>query len=56
MMNCRTATLLKLRAFSVNDISQDHVEITSEAEVGLKFDRDARKGLTIYVTSSYRVD
>jgi hypothetical protein len=46
----------KIDSIQLNDISQDRVEITSEAEVGLKFDRDARIGLTIYVTSSYRVD
>ncbi len=46
----------KIESIQLNDISQDRVEITSEAEVGLKFDRDARTGLTIYVTSSYRVD
>ena len=46
----------KIESIQLNDISHNHVEITSEAEVGLKFDRDARIGLTIYVTSSYRVD
>jgi hypothetical protein len=48
---------LKLtESIKLNKISHNHVEITSEEEVGLKFDRDARIGLTIYVTSSYRVD
>ncbi|MEG4801061.1 MAE_28990/MAE_18760 family HEPN-like nuclease [Microcoleus sp. ARI1-B5] len=37
-------------------ISHDRVEITSESEVGLKFDRDARVGLIIYVTTSDRAD
>jgi hypothetical protein len=46
----------KIESIQLNDISHNHVEITSEEEVGLKFDRDARIGLTIYVTSSYRVD
>jgi hypothetical protein len=46
----------KIESIQLNDISHNYVEITSEAEVGLKFDRDARIGLTIYVTSSYRVD
>lgn len=46
----------KIESIQLNDISQDGVEITSEAEVGLKFDRDARIGLTIYVTTSNQVD
>jgi hypothetical protein len=46
----------KVESIQLNGISHNHVEITSEEEVGLKFDRDARIGLTIYVTSSYRVD
>ena len=46
----------KVESIQLNDISHNHVEITSEEEVGLKFDRDARIGLTIYVTSSDRVD
>jgi len=46
----------KIESIQLNDISQNRVEITSEAEVGLKFDRDARVGLTIYVTTSDRVD
>ncbi|MEG4572074.1 MAE_28990/MAE_18760 family HEPN-like nuclease [Microcoleus sp. N3A4] len=46
----------KIESIRLNNLSQDRVEITSEAEVGLKFDRDARIGLTIYVTSSDRVD
>ncbi|MEG4276296.1 MAE_28990/MAE_18760 family HEPN-like nuclease [Microcoleus sp. MON1_C1] len=46
----------KVESIQLNDISHNHVEITSEEEVGLKFDRDARKGLTIYVTKSNQVD
>jgi len=46
----------KIESIQLNDISHNHVEITSEAEVGLKFDRDARIGLTIYVTKSNQVD
>jgi len=46
----------KIESIELNDIPHNHVEITSEEEVGLTFDRDARIGLTIYVTSSYRVD
>ncbi|AFZ08175.1 hypothetical protein Osc7112_3833 [Oscillatoria nigro-viridis PCC 7112] len=46
----------KIESIQLNDISHNHVEITSEAEVGLKFDRDARIGLTIYVTKSNPVD
>ncbi|MEG4057113.1 MULTISPECIES: MAE_28990/MAE_18760 family HEPN-like nuclease [unclassified Microcoleus] len=46
----------KIESIQLYDISQNHVEITSEEEVGLKFDRDARIGLTIYVTKSNPVD
>jgi hypothetical protein len=46
----------KIESIQLNDIPHNHVEITSEEEVGLKFDRDARKELTIYVTSSDLVD
>lgn len=46
----------KIDSIHLNDNSHNQVEITSEAEVGLKFDRDARIGLTIYVTSSDLVD
>ncbi|MEG4105590.1 MAE_28990/MAE_18760 family HEPN-like nuclease [Microcoleus sp. S13_C5] len=46
----------KVESLQLNDISHNHVEITSEAEVGLKFDRDARIGLTIYVTKSNPVE
>jgi MAE_28990/MAE_18760-like HEPN len=38
----------KIESIKMNDIFQHQVEIASEAEVGLKFDTDARKGLTIY--------
>ncbi|MCC3516893.1 MAE_28990/MAE_18760 family HEPN-like nuclease [Microcoleus sp. PH2017_18_LLB_O_A] len=46
----------KIESIQLNDLSQNRVEIASETEVGLKFDRDARVGLTIYVTTSERVD
>ncbi|MEG4329431.1 MAE_28990/MAE_18760 family HEPN-like nuclease [Microcoleus sp. herbarium5] len=46
----------KIESIKLNDISHNHLGITSEAEVGLKFDRDARIGLTIYVTKSNQVD
>ena len=46
----------KIDSIQLNDLSHDCVEITSEAEVGLKFDRDARIGLTIYITKSNQVD
>nr|WP_293177351.1 MAE_28990/MAE_18760 family HEPN-like nuclease [Microcoleus sp. PH2017_38_RDM_U_B] len=50
---CYSATI---ESIQLNDISHDRLEITSEAEVGLKFDLDARIGLTIYVTKSNKVD
>ncbi|NES78813.1 MULTISPECIES: MAE_28990/MAE_18760 family HEPN-like nuclease [Okeania] len=43
---CRLATIESLK---INDISQESIEITIEAEVGLKFDIDAKKGLKIYI-------
>ncbi|MEG4633736.1 MAE_28990/MAE_18760 family HEPN-like nuclease [Microcoleus sp. AR_TQ3_B6] len=46
----------KIESIELNDIFHNQVEITSEEEVGLKFDRDARTGLTIYVTKSNPVD
>lgn len=50
---CYSAEIESIR---LNDLSQDSVEITSEVEVGLKFDLDARIGLIIYVTKSNQVD
>jgi hypothetical protein len=47
---------VKIESIQLNNISHNCVAITSEAEVGLKFDRDARLGLTIYVTKSDRAD
>lgn len=38
----------KIESIMMNDIAQNQVEIASETEVGLKFDLDARKGLTLY--------
>ncbi|MCC3405861.1 MAG: hypothetical protein JGK17_09765 [Microcoleus sp. PH2017_10_PVI_O_A] len=46
----------KIESIQLNDLSQNRVEITSETELGLKFDRDARVGLIIYVTTSDRAD
>ncbi|MBE9186309.1 hypothetical protein IQ270_16840 [Microcoleus sp. LEGE 07076] len=46
----------KIESIQLNDIVHNRVEITSETEVGLKFDRDARIGLTIYATKSNQVD
>ncbi|NEQ75818.1 MAG: hypothetical protein F6K23_23930 [Okeania sp. SIO2C9] len=43
---CRLA---KIESIQINDISHENIEITSEAEVGLKFDIDAKKGLKIYI-------
>jgi MAE_28990/MAE_18760-like HEPN len=46
----------KIESIQLNYLSQNLVEIISETEVGLKFDMNARKGLTIYVTTSNQVD
>lgn len=39
----------KIESIAMNDVSQNEVEITSETEVGLKFDTDARKGFILYI-------
>lgn len=46
----------KIESIQLNNMSQNLVKIISETEVGLKFDMNARKGLTIYVTTSNQVD
>ena len=33
----------------INDIDKDKVEITDETEVGLKFDIDPKKGMSLYL-------
>lgn len=43
---CRLA---KIESIKINETSQESIEITSETEVGLKFDIDAKKGLKIYI-------
>lgn len=39
----------KIESIEINDISKNKVEITSETEVGLKFDTEAREGMSLYV-------
>lgn len=41
--------LTKIESLKINYIYQENIEITSETEVGLKFDIDAKKGLKIYI-------
>lgn len=41
--------LAKIESIHINDISKEQEEITSEREVGLKFDTDVRKGWSLYV-------
>jgi hypothetical protein len=41
--------LAKIESIKINDMSKEQEEITSEIEVGLKFDTDAKKGLSLYV-------
>ncbi|NEO56687.1 MAG: hypothetical protein F6K54_28595 [Okeania sp. SIO3B5] len=43
---CRLATI---ESIQLDNIPKESIEITSEAEVGLKFDIDAKKGLKIYI-------
>lgn len=38
-----------IESIQIDDVSQDTVEIITETEVGLKFNTDARKGLSLYV-------
>lgn len=46
----------KIESIQLHDVYKNIVEIISETEVGLKFDMNARKGLTIYVNTSNQVD
>jgi hypothetical protein len=41
--------LAKVESIQINDVSYDEVEIATETEVGLKFDTDGKKGLSLYV-------
>jgi len=41
--------LVIIESIQIDDVSQDTVEITTETEVGLKFNANARKGLSLYV-------
>ncbi len=41
--------LAKIISIRINDIQKDNVEITDETEVGLKFDIDPKKGMSLYV-------
>jgi hypothetical protein len=41
--------LAKIESIQINGIPKKQEEITSEIEVGLKFDSDVRKGLSLYV-------
>lgn len=41
--------LAKIKSIKINDILKEQEEITSEIEVGLKFDTDAKIGLSLYV-------
>ncbi|NJK66046.1 MAG: hypothetical protein HC941_05490 [Microcoleus sp. SU_5_3] len=43
---CQLATIENIM---INDVCQEQVVITNEQEVGLKFDIDAKKGLSLYV-------
>jgi len=43
---CRLA---KIESIQVNNNSLESIEITSETEVGFKFDIDAKKGLKVYI-------
>ncbi len=41
--------LAKIISIRINDIQTDKVEINDETEVGLKFDIDAKKGMSLYL-------
>ncbi|WP_181256750.1 MAE_28990/MAE_18760 family HEPN-like nuclease [Merismopedia glauca] len=41
--------LARIESIKVNDISKEQVNITSEIEVGLQLNREAKKGLSIYL-------
>ena len=44
--------LVIIESIQIDDVSKETVEITSETEVGLKFNTDAREGLSLYVETS----
>ncbi|WP_013320950.1 MAE_28990/MAE_18760 family HEPN-like nuclease [Gloeothece verrucosa] len=41
--------IVKIKSIQIDDISQPEVLITIETEVGLQFDQDARKDVSIYI-------
>jgi hypothetical protein len=43
---CQSA---KVESIQINDVSHNEVEIATETEVGLKFNTDGKKGLSLYV-------
>ena len=49
---CKSVRIESIKVSENNqDIPKDNLIITDEEEVGLKFDRDAKKGLSIYMIS-----
>jgi hypothetical protein len=41
--------LVRIESIQIDDISKELVNITSEIEVGLQFNADAKKGLSLYL-------
>ncbi len=48
--DCRLAVI---KSIQLDDVSQSQIEITSETEVGLQFNIDAKKGLILYVSDYF---
>ena len=40
-------------SIQLDDVSQSQIEITSETEVGLQFNIDAKKGLSLYISDYF---
>ena len=45
--DCRFA---RIESIQLDEVSQSEIEITSQTEVGLKFNIDAKKGLSLYIS------
>lgn len=48
--DCRLAVI---QSIQLDDVSQSQIEITSETEVGLQFNINAKKGLSLYVSDYF---
>jgi hypothetical protein len=42
-----------IQSIQLDDVSQSQIEITSETEVGLQFNINAKKGLSLYISDYF---